>query len=142
MISTNRSELKDKTPYDFLNYLVKNNLSFQNKVQIFSKKKNNIKKDLNFQFHHSPAFYNFLENIQFVENCIGDELILQEDLYIWFRRNWLRFFSFIQKKKIRSKLEEIASYIILQKFKSVIEKLEEKYKKRVSVSIPAWNSHN
>lgn len=131
MISTNRSELKDKTPYDFLNYLVKNNLSFQNKVQIFSKKKNNIKKHLNFQFHHSPAFYNFLENIQFVENCIGDELILQEDLYIWFRRNWLRFFSFIQKKKIRSKLEEIASYIILQKFKSVIEKLEKKYKKRV-----------
>lgn len=131
MISTKREQFKHKTPLDFLNYLIKNNLSSQNKIQIFSKEKNNFKNQLNFQFHHSPIFYKFLENVKFVECCIGDEYILQEDLYIWLRRYWLNFFSFIQKNKIRSKLEEIACHIILQKFKNVIKNLEEKYKKRV-----------
>ena len=97
----------------------------------FSKEKNKLKKHLNFKYFHCPVLYSFVENVRYVESCIGDENILQEDLYIWLRRYWLDFFNHIQKHKIRGKIEEIGCNVILKKFKKVIEKMEENYKKKV-----------
>lgn len=135
MLSEPKTSFQNNTPFEFVTFLLKNNLTEQTKVSI--KTMPNVKETYMFRFYHHPQINHFHILLKIFENLLNNNVIEYDDLYIWFRRLWTTFETFVlgTKNCLQNEKQEtllkVGAKLFLKKFENLLNNMEKKFKKKV-----------
>lgn len=122
---------RDKRPFSLVQFMQQQGFVSSENIQVYTLSQPKYLPKIHFSHCHDASLFLFIERLNYAKKSIGDKDLDRQDLYIWIRRIWLQFFTWLKEKHLNTKVVEIGAFSFVENFKQTMHIVEKHYGKKL-----------